>query len=61
MKKKNVWISETLYDELILAKENLEKNKRFKSERVTLLEASDRMGKWLNMMRTSKSLWGDNK
>jgi hypothetical protein len=61
MKKKNVWISESLYNEILLAKNNLEKNKKFKSQRVTMLEASDRMGKFLNMMRTSKSIWGGNK
>ena len=59
MKKKNVWISESLYDEIKLSQENLNKNKRFKSQKITMLEASDKIGIFLNIMRTSKSLWGE--
>jgi hypothetical protein len=61
MKKKNVWIAESLYNEIKLSKENMEKNRSFKKKRVTMLEASDNMGQFLNMMRTNKYISGRSK
>lgn len=52
MKKRYMWISDTLVKEIEYAQQNLKKNKGDK--KITKLEASDRLGKYLNAIRNNK-------
>ena len=50
MKRKQIWIAESLVTELEYARKNLQASSRSK-KRVTTLEASEKLGKALNRIR----------
>lgn len=62
MKKKHVWIAESLYQEILRAKECLEEQPiRNKKSKITILEVSDRIGKHLNTLRNNNLYKNGNK
>lgn len=60
MKKKQVWISETLYQEILRAQESLRiteqkiKTKGQKKKTISFLHTTDQLAKYLNTLRNKK-------
>jgi hypothetical protein len=52
MKKKQIWVSDALYKEIIYAQSNLKKKRGDKH--ISILETTERLGEYLNSIRNNK-------